>query len=252
VFNQSFVATMAQASGRVALQPKALNIPIEDLGKLIPVPFISEVAQAICTATNMALKIYEGNNVRRLASLAMGISDMEEKVETTARKITLFKQAEIMAVTDQSKGIVAWASRIKSKVYFDAYNTPEKKLAVADATRLLMSCMAGRVDAELDLVSQFVMLVKEPIAETKLEKAVGKVDTVNLAGKAVIKSGSMAEDSGCCVVMRATIIYDNPVLNDEALIKTLLDRKDACLFKKALELGAYGIDVSDIKAAMEL
>jgi tetratricopeptide (TPR) repeat protein len=250
VFNQSFVATMAQASGRVALQPKALNIPIEDLGKLIPVPFISEVAQAICTATNMALKIYEGNNVRRLASLAMGISDMEEKVETTARKITLSKQAEIMAVTDQSKGIAAWASRIKSKMYFDAYNTPEKKLAVADATRLLMSCMAGRVDAELDLVSQFVMLVKEPAAETKLEKAVSKVATVDKVGGAAIKAGSAAEDSGCCVVMKASIIYDNPVLNDTALIEQLIEKKDAVLFKKVLELGAIGIELEDIKAAI--
>jgi len=250
-FNQSFVASMAQASGRVALQPKALSIPVEDLGKLIPVPFISEVAQALCTVTNMALKIYEGNNVRRLASLAMGITDMEDKIETAARKITLFKQTEIMAATEQSHGIVAWASKVKSKVYFSAYDTAEKKLALGDATRLLMSCMAGRVDAELDLVSQFVTLAKEPLAETKLERVVSKVDTFDAIGGAGIKAGSAAAGSGCCIIMKATVVYDNPVLNDAALLKVLIEKKSALLFSEALALGVKGIHLDKINNAIE-
>jgi hypothetical protein len=195
IFNQNFVGSMGQASGRIALNPTVLNIPIDDIGNLFPLPLVSDIVRAICTIANTGLKIVERNMVKRLSELAPGVASMEAMIEETARKLTLLKKDEILQVKDSTHHLVAIFSKLKDRVCYNAYDTPEKKLALTDASKLLMACMAGKVNPEQPVVAQFLEIMQaDAVARSFEDKVIKAADRINTAGQGIAGVAAMPID----------------------------------------------------------
>ncbi len=120
--------------------------------------FAKSILDLTCEVINGVNGIRQDNQAKNFLSSASYQKNFQESLEKAAIDITLQKEAIIMTATDERSKLAKAFGNIKKKAIVEMYDTPEKKLALIDATKLVSILILKSVTSsiEADLTEQFV------------------------------------------------------------------------------------------------
>ncbi len=150
--------------------------------------FAASILKVTCEVINGVNGIRQDNQAKNFLNNTSYHKHFMESLEEAAIEITLQKKAIIMTVSDERSKLVKAFSNIKKKAIVEMYDTPEKKLALIDAAKLVSILILKAVTSaqEIDLTEQFVDAVMnyDNIKANIQLNIVGKV--FSLPGKEVL------------------------------------------------------------------
>jgi len=106
--------------------------------------------------------------------IGMNVTEMDDIVEYVARKITLDqdKKEEILSIAEKknsNSNFEKFYKKLKDDFYINEYDTPEKQLALKDASILIMACICGKIDAN-EFPDKIKEVMVSVIAKGKFEQ----------------------------------------------------------------------------------
>jgi len=146
-------------------------------------------------------ELYPQKQAKTISSIALNTSEMDQIVEYATRKITLdqVKKEEILTVAEKpSKNYEKFYLEWKDAAVVNSYDTHEKKLALKDASMLIMACCLGLIDRDKkpeEIQDDFVKIIIQGKFEDELLANVSTLLEVPVVVPVVD-----TKRSSCCVI----------------------------------------------------
>ncbi len=173
------------------------------------------IAQQCVQALDLVVASYRGikqhNEIHDFASVFSKVDDFKTIAKDAGRFMAVTYEKDICAANVSRTGLLGFwdkAQDMKAKVITNPFDTPVKQLAMQHVSMMCSGLCQGVFNFNTPIGEQLLICLSEDVVQKNLAEELARS-----------RDEGVSSDSSkkCTIMCVKDIIYDNPLLNDDAL-----------------------------------
>lgn len=215
-FIDTTVSSVFSAAGPYVSAATPGGIPFASTVASVLPPIAQQCVQALDLVVASYRGIKQHNEIHDFASVFSKVDDFKLIAKEAGRFMAVTYAKDICAANVSRTGLLGFwdkAQDMKAKVIANPFDTPVKQLAMQHASMMCSGLCQGVFNFDTPMGEQLLICLSEDVVQKNLAEELARSQD----NTAVSHNSSKK----CTIMCVKDIVYDNPLLNDDALIKWL-------------------------------